>query len=175
MTQRSVNLGKSSMLILSKAIREPDPCCRRDWRGVLGCFLYEAEGQGWTMTCQALSCSLIWRLAWQSRSPCARLPSAGAGDGAGPYAVGDLDGNYFAVTCVLDIGVQTWRVDRSRTGHCSARGTNPLTHARERANMVGVPYSFLKIPVLGNHVQMLTKPRPRDAAPHRRPGNNIAV
>ena len=41
-----------------------------------------------------------WRLAWQSRSQCARLPTCppGAVTGAGPYAIENIDGKYFAVT-----------------------------------------------------------------------------
>jgi hypothetical protein len=60
-------------------------------------FPHEAAGR-WTMTCQGPSAA-DWRLAWQSRSQCpvADLPP-GAVTGAGPYAIGNIDGKYFAVT-----------------------------------------------------------------------------
>ena len=61
--------------------------------------------------------------------PVADLPP-GAVTGAGPYAIGNIDGKYFAVTGGVDICAQTWRADRSRTGDWSARGTNPLTTSR---------------------------------------------
>ena len=61
--------------------------------------------------------------------PVADLPP-GAVTGAGPYAIGNIDGKYFAVTRRCRHLRATWRADRSRTGDWSARGTNPLTTSR---------------------------------------------
>jgi hypothetical protein len=61
--------------------------------------------------------------------PVADLPP-GAVTGAGPYAIGNIDGKYFAVTRRCRHLRAAWRADRSRTADWSARGTNPLTTSR---------------------------------------------
>ena len=57
--------------------------------------------------------------------PVADLPP-GAVTGAGPYAIGNIDGKYFAVTRRCRHLRAAWRADRSRTGDWSARGTSRL-------------------------------------------------
>ena len=144
------------------------------WRAGGG-FPHEAEGR-WTMTCQG-PWAADWRLSWQSRSQCARLPTCPRGrlPARDRMPSETSTANTSRSRGGVDICAQTWRADRSRTGDWSARGTNPLTTSRTDRWCRGPQQIFAKIPGLGTTFKMLTKVWPLGRGTVSVSGNDIVV